>query len=77
MKSLEPELQSMTLRHQQEITDLRALHTKELEDLELKAARKTQQQCEALRQQLTEEREKALAHEREIVRQRYYLFPFI
>ncbi|KAK9731361.1 hypothetical protein QE152_g13702 [Popillia japonica] len=71
VKSLEPELQSMTLRHQQEITDLRALHTKELEDLELKAARKTQQQCEALRQQLTEEREKALAHEREIVRQRY------
>ncbi|GJQ73728.1 hypothetical protein Trydic_g14062 [Trypoxylus dichotomus] len=71
VKSLEPELQNMTLRHQQEITNLRALHAKELEDLTLKAARKTEQQCEALREQLIEEREKSLAHERDVIRQRY------
>lgn len=71
VKSLEPELESMNIRHQQELSDLRAIHKREIEDLELKAARRTQQQCEALRQQMAEEREKALAHEREILRQRY------
>lgn len=70
VKSIEPELQNMTSRHQQEIADLRSLHKREIEDLELKAARKTQQQCELLREQLSLEREKAIAHEREILRQR-------
>lgn len=70
MKSLEPELESMSIRHQQELADLRSLHKREIEDLELKAARRTQQQCEVLRQQLVEEQEKALTHEREIMRQR-------
>ncbi|XP_008196572.3 LOW QUALITY PROTEIN: centrosomal protein of 131 kDa [Tribolium castaneum] len=71
VKSIEPELQSMEKRQQQELADLRSLHKREIEDLELKAARKMQEQCEALRLQLVEEREKALAHEREIMRQRY------
>lgn len=70
VKSLEPELQSMASRHRQEISDLRALHKREIEDLELRAARKMQQQCEALREHLVVEREKALAHERELMRQR-------
>lgn len=60
----------MEKSQQQELADLRALHKREIEDLELKAARKMQQQCEALREQLVEEREKALAHEREVMRQR-------
>lgn len=60
----------MEKRYQQDIADLRALHKREIEDLELKAARKLQQQCETIREQLVEEREKALAHEREVVRQR-------
>ncbi|RZC38409.1 5-azacytidine-induced protein 1-like, partial [Asbolus verrucosus] len=71
VKSIEPELQSMEKRQQQELADLRSLHKREIEDLELKAARKMQEQCEALRVQLVEEREKALAHERELMRQRY------
>lgn len=71
VKSLEPELESMSIRHQQELGDLRSIHKREIEDLELKAARRTQQQCEVLRQQLVEEREKALAHEREVMRQRF------
>ena len=60
----------MAVRQQQEISDLRASHKKEIEDLELRAARKAQQRCEDLREQLTEEREKAIAHEREVVKQR-------
>ncbi|XP_066137389.1 calponin homology domain-containing protein DDB_G0272472 [Euwallacea fornicatus] len=71
VKSIEPELQSMEKRQQEQLTDLRQLHKREIEDLELKSARKLQQQCEALREQLVEEREKALAHEREVMRQRY------
>lgn len=71
VKSLEPELEAMSQRHQQELADLRSLHKREIEELELKAARKTQQQCELLRQQLMVEREGALQHERELWRQRY------
>ncbi|CAH1110016.1 unnamed protein product [Psylliodes chrysocephalus] len=71
VRSIEPELASMEKRQQQELSDIRSLHKREIEDLELKSARKMQQQCEALRQQLMEEREKALAHERELMRQRY------
>nr|XP_022903446.1 centrosomal protein of 131 kDa [Onthophagus taurus]XP_022903447.1 centrosomal protein of 131 kDa [Onthophagus taurus] len=71
VKSIEPELQSMTLRHERELSDLRALHKKEIEDLEMKSARKTQQLLENLREQLGEEREKAVANEREIMNQRY------
>ncbi|XP_044252632.1 centrosomal protein of 131 kDa isoform X2 [Tribolium madens] len=71
VKSIEPELQSMEKRQQQELADLRSLHKREIEDLELKAARRMQEQCEKLRMQLVEEREKALVHEREIMRQRY------
>lgn len=71
VKSLEPELEAMAQRHQQELADLRNIHKHEIEELELKAARKTQQQCELLRQQLMLEREQALQHERDLLRQRY------
>lgn len=70
VKSIEPEIQSMEKRYQQELADLRSLQKREIEDLELKSAKKMQQQCESLRERLVEEREKALAHEREIMRQR-------
>lgn len=68
VKSIEPEIQNMEKRQQQELADMRAIHKREIEDLELKAARKLQQQCESLREQLVEEREKALAHERDVMR---------
>ncbi|KAF5277161.1 hypothetical protein FQR65_LT03867 [Abscondita terminalis] len=71
IKGIEPELDKMTSRHQQELMDLRTLHKREIEDMELRAARKLQQHCECLREQLTAEREKALAHERDVLRQRY------
>lgn len=56
VKSLGPELEAMAIRHQQELCDLRSVHKREIEELELKAARKTQQQCELLRQQMMEVR---------------------
>ncbi|XP_030763826.1 centrosomal protein of 131 kDa-like [Sitophilus oryzae] len=71
VKSIEPEIQSMEKRQQQELADMRALQKKEIEDIELRLVKKHQQQLEQLREQLTEEREKLLAHEREVVRQRY------
>lgn len=70
MKGLEPELERMNARHQQELSDLRLLHKQELDDLELRASRKTAQQMEKLRDQLTAEKEEALAKERELLRQR-------
>lgn len=70
MKGLEPELHRMNTRHQQEISDLRLLHKQELDELELRAARKTAQQMEQLRDFLTAEKEEALAREKELFRQR-------
>ncbi|XP_033609333.1 uncharacterized protein LOC111869461 isoform X2 [Cryptotermes secundus] len=70
VKSLEPELQRMNIRHQQELSDLRLLHKQELDELELRATRKTAQQMEQLRDKLTAEKEEALAKEKEFLRQR-------
>lgn len=70
MKGLEPELHRMNTRHQQEISDLRLLHKQELDELELRAARKTAQQMEQLRDFLTAEKEETLAREKELFRQR-------
>ncbi|XP_021928717.1 centrosomal protein of 131 kDa-like isoform X4 [Zootermopsis nevadensis] len=70
VKSLEPELERMNTRHQQELSDLRLLHKQELDDLEIRASRKTSQQMEQLRDQLTAEKEQALAKEKELLSQR-------
>jgi hypothetical protein len=70
VKGLEPELQRMNIRHQQELSDLRLLHKQELDELELRAARKTAQQMEQLRDKLTAEKEEALAKEKEFLTQR-------
>ena len=70
VKGLEPELQRLNTRHQQELSDLRLLHKQELDEIELRAARKTAQQIEQLRDQLNTEKEEALLKEREILRHR-------
>lgn len=70
MKGLEPELERMNTRHRQEISDLRLLHKQELDELELRAARKTAQQMEQLRDLLTAEKEEALAREKDLLKQR-------
>ncbi|KAJ9585490.1 hypothetical protein L9F63_002691, partial [Diploptera punctata] len=69
VKGLEPELQRLNTRHQQELADLRMLHKQELDELELRAARKTAQQIEQLRDQLNAEKEETVLKEKEILRQ--------
>ncbi|XP_045477152.1 centrosomal protein of 131 kDa isoform X2 [Harmonia axyridis] len=71
VKSIEPEVERMEKRHQEELSNLRMVHKREIEELELRAARKMQEHSENLREQLIEDREKALAHEREVMRLRY------
>lgn len=71
MKGLEPELHNMMEQHQQEIQELRRAHIKELQDTELRAMRKSNQQLEQLRIELTDTHEKMLAKEKEILAARY------
>ncbi|XP_063220821.1 centrosomal protein of 131 kDa-like [Bacillus rossius redtenbacheri] len=66
VKGLEPELQRMAARHQQELADLRALHRQELEDTEARAARRAALAAE----QMAVQRDEAAARDKEQLRQR-------
>nr|CAD7397161.1 unnamed protein product [Timema cristinae] len=67
VKGLEPELQRMNTRHQQELSELRTLHKQELEEIEMRATRRATAQLE----QLTAEREEVLTRERNSLKQRF------
>lgn len=67
VKGLEPELHSMMEQHQQEIQELRRAHIKELQDTELRALRRSNQQLEQLRIELTDSHEKMLSKEKDIL----------
>lgn len=71
VKGLEPELHNMMEQHQQEIQELRRTHIKELQDTELRAMRRSNQQLEQLRIELTESHEKMLVKEKDILAARY------
>ncbi|XP_015114971.1 centrosomal protein of 131 kDa [Diachasma alloeum] len=71
VKGLEPELRSMVEQHQQEIQDIRSAHMKELQDVELRTIRRSNQQLEQLRLELTESHDKLAATEREALRARF------
>ncbi|XP_011640901.2 LOW QUALITY PROTEIN: centrosomal protein of 131 kDa [Pogonomyrmex barbatus] len=71
VKGLEPELHNMMEQHQQEIQELRRAHIKELQDTELRAMRRSNQQLEQLRIELTDSHEKMLAKEKDILTTRY------
>lgn len=71
VKGLEPELHSMIEQHQQEIQELRRAHIKELQDAELRAMRKSNQQLEQLRIELTDNHEKLLTKEKDILAARF------
>ncbi|XP_077266800.1 centrosomal protein dilatory isoform X3 [Temnothorax americanus] len=71
VKGLEPELHNMMEQHQQEIQELRRTHIKELQDTELRAMRRSNQQLEQLRIELTDSHEKMLAKEKDILAARY------
>lgn len=70
VRGLEPELTRLTSQHEQEMSALRTLHAQELEQMEVRAARRAAQQMETLREQLVQEKEDALARERDMLRQR-------
>lgn len=67
VKGLEPELHNMMEQHQQEIQELRRAHIKELQDAELRAMRRSNQQLEQLRIELTDSHEKMLTKEKDIL----------
>ncbi|XP_025267991.1 centrosomal protein of 131 kDa [Camponotus floridanus] len=71
VKGLEPELHNMMEQHQREIQELRRAHIKELQDTELRAMRRSNQQLEQLRIELTDNHEKMLAKEKDILTTRY------
>lgn len=67
VKGLEPELRSMVEQHQLEIQEIRSAHVKELQDSELRVIRRSNQQLEQLRLELTASHEKVLASEKNIL----------
>ncbi|XP_036140983.1 centrosomal protein of 131 kDa isoform X2 [Monomorium pharaonis] len=71
VKGLEPELHNMMEQHQQEIQELRRAHIKELQDMELRTMRRSNQQLEQLRIELTDSHEKMLTTEKNILATRY------
>lgn len=71
VKGLEPELRSMVEQHQLEIQEIRSTHIKELQDSELRVIRRSNQQLEQLRLELTASHEKVLASEKNILWTRY------
>lgn len=73
VKGLEPELRSMVDQHQQEIQDIRSAHMKELQDVELRTIRRSNQQLEQLRIELTESHDKILTNEKDAMRMRFQI----
>lgn len=63
VRGLEPELRSMIEQHQKEVQEIRSLHSKELQDLELRTIRQANLQLEQLRAELTSNYEKIIATE--------------
>nr|XP_033337543.1 centrosomal protein of 131 kDa [Megalopta genalis] len=71
VKGLEPELRSMMEQHTEEIQGLRNAHMKELQDVELRVIRRSNQQLEQLRLELTASHERMVANEKNILWTRY------
>ncbi|KOC67741.1 5-azacytidine-induced protein 1 [Habropoda laboriosa] len=71
VKGLEPELRNMMEQHAEEIQRLRNVHMKELQDAELRIIRRSNQQLEQLRLELTSSHERMLTNEKNILWSRY------
>ncbi|CAL7942716.1 unnamed protein product [Xylocopa violacea] len=71
VKGLEPELRNIMERHAEEIRELRNAHTKELQEAELRIVRRSNQQLEQLRLELTASHERMLTNETNVLRGRY------
>ncbi|XP_076683839.1 centrosomal protein dilatory [Andrena cerasifolii] len=71
VKGLEPELRQMMGQHAEEVQNLRNVHMKELQDAELRIIRRSNQQLEQLRLELSASHERMLASEKNILWTRY------
>ncbi|XP_076235828.1 centrosomal protein dilatory [Calliopsis andreniformis] len=71
VKGLETELRNMMEQHSEEIQGLRNAHMKELQDTELRAIRRSNQQLEQLRLELTASHDRMLSNEKNILWTRY------
>lgn len=70
MKGLEPEVQRIIQRHQQEMSEMRAWHADELRETEERHHRKLHMQLEDIREKFAKEKEDAILRERELASRR-------
>lgn len=71
VKGLEPELRNMMEKHAEEILALRNVHMKELQDSELRIIRRSNQQLEQLRLELSDSYDRMLNNEKNLLSSRY------
>lgn len=70
VKGLEPEVQRIIQRHQQEMSEMRAWHADEMRETEDRCQRKIHMQMEDLREKLGKEKEDAIMRERDLSNRR-------
>ncbi|XP_029049631.1 centrosomal protein of 131 kDa isoform X1 [Osmia bicornis bicornis] len=71
VKGLESELHNMMEQHAEEIQRLRNVHMKELQDVELRTIRRSNEQLEQLRLELTASQERMMTNEKNLLWTRY------
>lgn len=71
VKGLEPEVQRIIQRHQQEMSEMRAYYANEMQDIEERYARKQTHQLQELRESFNREKDEACRREREILQKRH------
>jgi 5-azacytidine-induced protein 1 len=71
VKGLEPEVQRIIQRHQQEMSEMRAWHADEIREMEERYARKQTMQLQELRDAFSREKEEACRREREMAQKRF------
>lgn len=67
MKGLESELHNMMEQHAEEIQRLRNVHMKELQDVELRTIRRSNEQLEQLRLELVASHERMMSNEKNLL----------
>ncbi|CAL8110464.1 unnamed protein product [Orchesella dallaii] len=70
VKGLEPEVQRIIQRHQQEMSEMRAWHTDEVRETEERYQRKLHMQLEDTREKFAKEKEDIISRERELANRR-------
>lgn len=72
VKGLEPEVQRIIQRHQQEMSEMRAWHADEVREIEERYSRKLHMQLDDLRQKFLKEKEDLVESERELANRRLH-----